>query len=324
VGSGANPGNYEPSVSSAAVSPYIVCNPCQNSTLIIRRWLNVEGTNDSARITLLTPGNNDTIWQNGPAFVRDSDWVEQRFDISPFLDGKPAAQLRFSITTNGSNQQSGWNVDEVIVKDGTLPDYAACGGCSGAPSFGGVQTVVDPAPCAGGGLALSWQPAAAWGSGTAGRYNIYRGTSADFTPGPSNRIAAGVSGTSFTDLTAPVGQTVWYVVRAENAETCGSGPAGGVEEQNLVRVSGLETVDRPDPGLVDGSLTAAAVNHAHLRLSWAGVPNAARYRVQRSLRADMADAILLGETEQTAFEDPGALTDLKTYFYRVTALGACD
>jgi hypothetical protein len=323
-GAGANPGNYEPGVSAAAVSPYITCNPCQYSTLIIRRWLNVEGTNDSARISLLTPGNNDTVWQNGPAFVRDSGWVEQRYDISSYLDGKPAAQLRFSITANGSNQQSGWNVDEVIIKDGTLPDYATCGGCSGAPSFAGLKAVSDLAPCGGGGLTLSWDPAAAWGSGEAGRYNVYRGASADFVPGPANRIASGVTETSYPDISAPVGQAVWYVVRAENAETCGGGPSGGVEDQNLVRVSGTETVDRPAPGLVDGSLRADPVNHAHVRLGWAAVPHAVRYRVQRGQRADMTDAVLLGETAGTTFEDAGALTDLKTYFYRVTALGACD
>ena len=204
------------------------------------------------------------------------------------------------------------------------PLYATCGGCSGAPSFAGLQEVADLAPCGGGGLTLFWHPAAAWGSGAAGLYNVYRGTSADFVPGPGNRIASGVHGTSYPDVAAPVGQAVWYVVRAENDETCGGGPLGGVEDQNLVRLPGTETVDRPDPGLVDGSLRADPVNHAHVRLSWAAVPNADRYRVQRGLRADLADAILLGETAQTTFEDAGALTDLRTYFYRVTALGACD
>jgi len=324
TGRGANPGSYEPGVAAGAVSPYFTCNPCQHSTLIVRRWLNVEGTNDSARISLLTPGNNDTIWQNGAVFVHDSSWLEQRYDLSAYLDGKPAAQLRFSISANASNQQSGWNVDEVIIKDGSLPDYAVCGGCSGAPSFAGVEAVVDQAPCAAGGLTLSWQPAVAWGSGAAGLYNVYRGTTPDFVPGPANRIATGVAETTYTDATAPAGQPVWYVVRAENAESCGSGPQGGVEEQNVARVPGTETVDRPDPGLVDGSLRADPVNHAHVRLTWAAVPNAARYRVQRGQRADLADAALLGETAGTTFEDAGALTDLKTYFYRVTALGACD
>ena len=324
TGRGANPGNYEPDAGNGAASPYFTCNPCQHSTLIVRRWLNVEGTYDDARISLLTPGKNDTIWSNGTVFVRDSSWVEQRYDISAYLDGKPAAQLRFTITANSSTQHSGWNVDEVIIKDGSLPDYAACGSCSGAPSFAGLETVRDAAPCAGGGLTLTWQPAAAWGSGAAGLYNVYRGTTSDFVPGPATRIATGVAGTSFADDAAPVGQPVWYVVRAENAEVCGSGPSGGVEEQNLVRISGTETVSRPEPGTIEGSLRAEPVNHAHLRLSWSSVPDAVGYRVQRGQRADLADAILLGETAGTMFEDAGALTDLKTYFYRVTAVGACN
>ncbi len=226
TGRGANPGNYEPDAGNGAASPYFTCNPCQHSTLIVRRWLNVEGTYDDARISLLTPGKNDTIWSNGTVFVRDSSWVEQRYDISAYLDGKPAAQLRFTITANSSTQHSGWNVDEVIIKDGSLPDYAACGSCSGAPSFAGLETVRDAAPCAGGGLTLTWQPAAAWGSGAAGLYNVYRGTTSDFVPGPATRIATGVAGTSFADDAAPVGQPVWYVVRAENAEVVRERPVG--------------------------------------------------------------------------------------------------
>ena len=204
-----------------------------------------------------------------------------------------------------------------------LPDYATCGSSIFCRlSRGSLGAVFSP--CTGSPSIKTWQPAAAWGSGAAGLYNVYRGTTPDFVRGPASRIATGVAGTSFTDASAPVGQPVWYVVRAENAELVRERPVGrrrGAEPRADLRT---ETVNRPEPGTVEGSLRAEAINHAHLRLSWTAVPDAVAYRVQRGQRADLADAVLLGETAVTMFEDAGALTDIKTYFYRVTALGACD
>jgi hypothetical protein len=59
-------------------------------------------------------------------------------------------------------------------------------------------------------------------------YNVYRGTSPSFVPGPSNRIATEVAGLSFADSNGlPPGATAYYVVRAVDA-------SNGAEDLNGV------------------------------------------------------------------------------------------
>src|SRR6185436_3428312 len=75
----------------------------------------------------------------------------------------------------------------------------SCRICTETPSFDGVQSVVSPtqASCA---LDLAWAPALSGCSGLPVRYNVYRGTSASFTPAPGNAVALGVTGTSYRDV----------------------------------------------------------------------------------------------------------------------------
>lgn len=61
---------------------------------------------------------------------------------------------------------------------------------------------------------LSWS---ADTSGNAVGYNIYRSTTASFTPGSNNIIAAGVSGTSYQDTTVAFNTAYYYLVTSVNA-----------------------------------------------------------------------------------------------------------
>ena len=51
-------------------------------------------------------------------------------------------------STQWTSHDAGWNLDRLIVRDTSFGEYGPCGGCGGAPSFGGVQTVADDNPCA--------------------------------------------------------------------------------------------------------------------------------------------------------------------------------
>lgn len=111
------------------------------------------------------------------------------------------------------------------------------GSCGLAPQFAGISSAASsgqPA-CA---VNLSWSAASPFCQGDV-RYNVYRGTTSDFTPSPANRIASCLTGTSFVDAVGlPSGASRWYVVRAEDASPGHGGPCrGGNEEQNLVRLS---------------------------------------------------------------------------------------
>ena len=77
-------------------------------------------------------------------------------------------------------------------------------------------------------------------------YNVYRSTSSGFLPSLANRIASGITGTSFTDSSALVtGTPYYYIVRAVDT-------GNGAEDTNLVRV----------PGTVTASSTAVSQNFA--------------------------------------------------------------
>ena len=111
------------------------------------------------------------------------------------------------------------------------------GDCTLVPSFNGVTTAESAglSVCA---VNLAWDAASPYCVGDV-RYNVYRGTTSGFVPGPANRVARCVAGTSFSDAVGLVsGATRWYVVRAEDATTGHGGPCrGGNEEPNAFKVA---------------------------------------------------------------------------------------
>jgi hypothetical protein len=113
------------------------------------------------------------------------------------------------------------------------------GDCTLLPTFHGARSAASAglAACT---VNVSWDPASAACSGQV-RYNVYRGTTSTFVPGPANRIARCVSGTSFADSVGlTYGSASWYVVRAEDGTTGHGGPChGGNEEGNTVAVAAV-------------------------------------------------------------------------------------
>jgi hypothetical protein len=318
TGQGTFSGDYEPNAEISATTPALDATGARNLELIYRRKLGVRSS-DSARVVTLTDGISG-VWENRSS-VNDGDWTVSRHDISEAGDGHPALRVSFRLEADGSFQSFGWNLDEVIVKDASQPDYLACGDCAGAPTFAGLTAVTDPDACGPGGLELDWDPATAWGTGSGGTYEVHRGSSPDFVPDSANRVASGLSGTSWTDADAPVDSEIWYVVRARSNESCAGGE--GLSDANTVRVSGRETTTRPTPGSPGDSLRLSRVGGAHVRLTWEPAADASHYVVRRSESADYSDPEDLGETAETLFEDEDAQTNAKLYLYKVYAANPC-
>ena len=196
-------------------------------------------------------------------------------------------------------------------------------GCVGAPSFAGIASAVDADLCADSGVTLSWLGAVGWGTGTGGTYTVYRDTQSDFVPAPTNRVASGVSATVWTDPAAPAGVTLYYVVQAENDETCSDGPSnGGMVDGNLVRASVVNETGQAAPGDVGSTLTLEGINDAHVRLSWVGAPGAATYHVYRSPAPDVG-FVPIGQPTDPLYEDTGVLVDTLNWYYLVVAADAC-
>ncbi len=320
-GTGSFPGDYEPNRNESARGPTRDPRLWTNTKLTFRRQLNTL-PGDTASIYLWVNGVGRTLYRTDGQQVSDDGYQLVTFDVARLVDGATSVFIEFKQQSDGSGQASGWNIDDVVFKDGTLPDYDACGGCGAPPSFAGVAGVADGDGCAAGGLTVTWDGAASWGSGRGGTYAVYRGATPDFVPGPSNLLVTGLTSTSWHDAGPPADQPVYYVVRAENDEACGGGPHnGGVVDGNTRRAAGRDATTQVLPGAVSG-VDLRLVGHAHVRLEWAATADAARYRVRRSLAASSGFAAL-AEPAVPLFEDAGAGADAATYFYLVGALDAC-
>lgn len=85
------------------------------------------------------------------------------------------------------------------------------GPCDLAPTFSGISSATSTGSCA---IDLAWTGATAICAGPV-NYSVYRSTTTGFTPSLSNRIATGLSGTSYTDGSGmSSGTTYYYIVRA--------------------------------------------------------------------------------------------------------------
>jgi hypothetical protein len=103
----------------------------------------------------------------------------------------------------------------------------------GAPSFAGLSSVTNSAlaTCQ---LVLAWTAGSTPCSGPVA-YNVYRSTTTPVNPIPANRVAFGLSGTSWSDTGGLAsGTTYYYLVRAFDASS-------GQEETNVVERSGIPT-----------------------------------------------------------------------------------
>jgi hypothetical protein len=324
-GLGTLPGDYEPQTTEEATSPEIDASGLANGQLQFRRWLNV--ANGSIAFIQVSDGSGgwQDIWQSPTVGgMSESGWSLQSYDVSAYADGNPSFRIRFrQVSYIAQGHDAGWNVDLLSLRDGSLPLIDVCGGCGGLPIFGGLRSAEDDDPCSDSGVTLTWEPAPAWGTGSGGSYAIYRDTSPGFTPGPGNLLASGIAGTTWNDPSPPADVALYYLVRAENDESCGSGPNNsGLLDGSLVYVAAENATSQLPPGDIGETLRLDSVNYAHARLTWSALPTAAAYRIYRSEAPDgLFD--MRRESGETLYEDPGVFADGQNWYYLIKAVDAC-
>lgn len=112
-------------------------------------------------------------------------------------------------------------------------DATTTGGCTEPPSFAGVSAVVDGASdtCR---LTVTWNPPDHIWCGGPVAYNVYRSTTPEFEPSPSNMIASEVSGLQLEDFDVVYDEDYHYIVRAVDL-------SNGAEDSNFNEASGSPT-----------------------------------------------------------------------------------
>ncbi len=130
-----------------------------------------------------------------------------------------------------------------IVADGgcSQSDWSACasvtytGPCGLEPGFGGLEAATNAGTVGECAVDLSWSAAQVFCPlGLTARYNVYRSTAPLFMPGPGNLLTT-TTGLTYHDDAVVSGQPYYYVVRAEDSTSDGTGPNGGNEEGNTIR-----------------------------------------------------------------------------------------
>ena len=101
----------------------------------------------------------------------------------------------------------------------TAVGSGACGGVPGVP--GGLSAIAASSTQ----INLSWTASTVPSGCTLGSYNVFRGTTAGFTPSSSNQIASGITATTFDDTTALCNTAYHYAVEAVDSDGASAGSA---------------------------------------------------------------------------------------------------
>jgi len=140
-------GNYQPNVDNWLLSPSINCTGYTGVHLRYRRWLTVEeGSSDQAQIKV----NGTQVYVNAYTGDHiDTEWALHDIDISALADNNPAVQLSYTLTTNGSTEMGGWNVDDLHVGipfDGIMAELYHSEVYVHASTGGAVQFFINGTP----------------------------------------------------------------------------------------------------------------------------------------------------------------------------------
>jgi hypothetical protein len=144
-------GNYANRLATQyATSPPINTAGSANLTLRFRRWLRVQN-NDTAVIEVSTNGTAWTRLWTAPRRVADTAWQEVQYPLPPGFAGNSSIRLRWGMGSNASQNDLGWNLDDVVLLgEGTLdavPPVAALSVADltvgGSPSHACSVTLTD-------------------------------------------------------------------------------------------------------------------------------------------------------------------------------------
>jgi hypothetical protein len=148
---------------------------------------------------------------------------------SPYIDNTVSGSITYAYRVTGNDVTGSCE-----SPPSACVQVTATGTCTLPPTFAGLASITNNA-AASCGLTLNWSAATPQCAGPI-TYNVYRSTSAGFTPSAGNQIATGVTGTSYVDNSAALvsGTTYYYIVRAVDS-------SNSAEETNTVTKSATPT-----------------------------------------------------------------------------------
>src|SRR5437762_3574392 len=227
----------------------------------------------------------DSLIENFDCFEQLSAWFPSYFhssnSISPtqiLVDMAYAAQATatfFNVVGDGVSR-----VDVLDITAGGTPPT-----CSGAPNApGGLSaTAVSSSQ-----INLNWTASTAPSGCTVGHYNVFRSTTAGFTPSGSNQIASGVTTTSYDDVTAVCATTYHYAVEAVDSVGASAASTQASATTNACPMTGSVQINSGGPAVSpfvadEDFAGGGTINHANT-IDLSGVTNPAPMAVYQTAR----------------------------------------
>jgi hypothetical protein len=300
------------------LSPIIDLSGATAARLSYQRWWADSSLTDTGDgMTVEVSGNGGSTWvvaETIGAAARNLGWqpVEIRLETLVPLNNQFRLRARAHDGGTDSNVEAG--IDNVRIEqvacDLTPP-------CFTAPTFAGLASVVQSGSC--GEADLSWTAAASNCQNAQIHYNVYRATTAGFTPSAANRIAGGLSATTFHDTLLVPGTAYHYIVRAEDSR---SGEDANTVDRSFTPAFTTDTVAPVFAGL---ATVTSGDNCGETLVTWPAAAETCstpvRYNVYRSTMAGFTPAPgnRVASIIGPSYVDR-ALTPLTTYYYKVRAM----
>jgi fibronectin type 3 domain-containing protein len=235
--------------------------------------------------------------------------------------GLDAALLEsFAATANSSGQIviafTAGAADQPLVMG--IEIRGGSGGCSAVPSAPTGLTATATSSSA---IGLSWSADTPPANCTISGYSVYRSTTSGFTPGSTNLIASGVTGTTYTNTGLAASTTYYYKLEAADAE--GTSSASN-QSSNTTLTASCSAVPSAPTGV-----TATATSSSAIGVSWSAVTpptncSITGYNIYRSTTNGFTPGstnLIASGVTGTTYANTG-LSASTTYYYKVEATDA--
>ena len=117
IGTSSWDGEYRKSIKNWLRSPVIDCSTAQTVHLEFQRWLTIERYYWDKALILV---NGTEVWRNSDQeHTLDTSWHEMSIDISPWAAGVASVQIEFRLETDTILEFGGWNIDDLVVRQGS-------------------------------------------------------------------------------------------------------------------------------------------------------------------------------------------------------------
>ena len=300
-----------------ALSPVIDLSGATAARLSYKRWWADSSLTDAGdALVVEVSGNGGSTWVTAEtvgAAARNLGWqpVDVRLETLVPLNSSFRIRVRAKDAAPDTNVEAA--IDDVKVETVTCDLTPPC---FTAPSFAGLATAAPGASC--GETDLAWSAGTTHCTNAQVTYDVYRSTSAGFTPGPATLVASRLPALSFHDTLLLPGAAYHYIVRAYDSR---SGEDGNLVERTVTATASPDTVAPVFAGL--GS-AASGAGCGQTLLSWSPAAESCstpvHYDVYRSTSPGFTPgpANLVAQVLGTSYMD-SALAAAQTYYYVVRA-----